>query len=78
MNLRARLYKSVGKTLPQCKLLFSLKIDGAVILNSRTPFPYIFTTILFTNFSVVIAIVLTIAKLKMILKLVLVSINGPH
>ena len=44
-------------------------------LNSRTPFPCVFAPIVCRNFSVVIAILLVLAKLDVILKLELVSIN---
>ena len=62
------------KTRLDITLFFSPRIDWVAVLNLRTPFPYIFALTLFINFSVVIAILLTIAKLNVILKLRLVSI----
>ena len=47
-------------------------MDG--FLNSRAPFPYIFAPTLFTNFNVVIEILLPMAKLNDILNLGLVSL----
>ena len=58
----------------QIVLFFGLKIDWVASLNSNTPFPYIFAPALFRNFNVVIAILLTMAKLNVILNLGLVSI----
>ena len=79
MNLRTRVYKSVSKTCNmnamQCKsYIFSLNIDWVVCLNSGTPFLYIFALTLVTNFSVVIAILLPMARLNVILKLELMNI----
>ena len=76
LSLRKRLDKSVSKSLPQCniKVIFQSKNRLSSFLNLRTPFPYIFAPTLFINFSVVIAILLTMVKLNVILKLGLVSI----
>ena len=76
LNLRKRLYKLVSKILSQCniKVIFQSRNDWVAFFNLRTTFPYIFAPILFINFTVVIAILLTMAKLNIILKLELVSI----
>ena len=76
MNLRKGLYKLVRESLSQCniKVIFQSKNWLSNLLNSRTPFPYIFAPTLFINFSVVIAIFLIMAKLNVILKLELLSI----
>ena len=75
LNLRKRFDKLVRKYYHYAilRLFFSLKIDWAACLNSRTPFPYIVAPTLFTNFNVIIAILITIAKLNFIIKLELVS-----
>ena len=66
LNLRKRLYKSVSKSLPQCNI--------KVIFESKNGLSSFFAPTLFINFSVVIAILLTMAKLNVILKLGVVSI----
>ena len=74
-NLRKRLYKSVSKSLPQCNIKVIFQSKNRLSSLFRAPFPYIFAPTLFTNFSVVIAILITMAKLNVILKLELVSIK---
>ena len=59
-------YELISKSIWQLKLLFSPKINLAACLNSGIPFPYIFAPTLFTNFSVVIAILVTMAKMNVI------------
>ena len=76
MNLRKRLYKSVSKTLPQCKIkvIFQsknrlsglFKFKGSIPLNLRSPFIYKFQ---YSNCNI------TMAELNAILKLDLVSVN---
>ena len=73
LNLRKRLYKSVSKSFPQCniKVIFQSKNRLSGFFKFKDS---IFAPTLFINFSVVIAILLTMAKLNVILKLGLVSI----
>ena len=76
MHLRTSLYNSNSKALPHCyiKVFFSPTIDWVICLNSRTRLLFIFPLTLFTNFSVVIAISLTVAILNVLLKLELAMI----
>ena len=71
LNLRKRLYKSVSKPLPQCniKVIFKSKTRLSSFFKFRTPFSYVFTPTLFTDFSVAIATLLTMAKLNVIFTL---------
>ena len=62
LNLRKRLYKSVSKSLPQCNIKVISQSK-----NRLSSFFKFFAPTLFTNFSVVIAILLTMAKLNVTL-----------
>ena len=74
MNLRVRFYKSVRKTLLQWKIVvFSPNIDWVICLNPRTSF-LVFAPSLFTNFSIVFAVLLVMAKLNNVLLLELLNI----
>ena len=66
LNLRKCWYELISKSIWQLKLLFSPKINLAACLNSGIPFPYIFAPTLFTSFSVVSAILVTMAKMNVI------------
>ena len=76
LKLRKRLYKAVSKSLPQCniKVIFQSKSRLSSLFKFKDSIPLYLRSMLFTNFSVVIAILLTMAKLNVILKLELVSI----
>ena len=75
LNLRKHLYKSVSKSLPQCniKVIFQSKNWLSNLFKFKDSIPLYLRSHLFTNFSVVIAILLTMSKLNVILKLELVS-----
>ena len=64
MTLRTCLYKSVSKTLSQCniKVIFQSKNRLSNVLKFKDSIPYIFAPALVTNVSVVIAILVIVAK----------------
>ena len=76
LNLRKHLHKSVSKSLRQCniKVIFQSKNRLSNLFKFKDSIPLYLRSHLFTNFSVVIAILLTMAKLNVILKLEMVSI----
>ena len=76
LNFRKRLYKAVSNSLPQCyiKIILLSKNRLSNLFKFKDSFPCIFAPTLFTNFSIVIAILLTMVKLNAILKFELVNI----
>ena len=64
MTLRTCLYKSVSKTLPQynIKFIFQSKNRLSNVFKFKDSIPYIFVPALVTNVSVVIAILVIVAK----------------
>ena len=76
MNLKARLYKSLSKTLVQCniKVIFQSENRLSSYFKFKDSIFLYFITTLFTTFGVIIAILVTNRKLNVILKLKLVGI----
>ena len=76
LNLRKRFYKSVSKSLPQCniKVIFQSENRLNDLFKFKGSIPLYLRLHLFINFSVVIAVLFTMAKLNVILKLELLKI----
>ena len=79
VNLRILLYKYGSKILLQCNIWKLFFIFQCFFQKSRAPISYVFSLTFFKNLSVVIAVWLYMAKLNVVLKLEVMSIEVcPH